>query len=161
MSSFSCSASIESDYEKAITSKSFHHFIFHRVQEHIFKAWFKRKCSTFSPIGEFYSQRMDNMLLRWLVISCLPAVLTIGTFAIAIATPPLAGPLCAGGCFTYPYSDIASRFPRDYYWMYPAMLLNLVYYTSWSQFTTLPQPTRKYLAISGRHLHFFRWQRSI
>jgi hypothetical protein len=58
----------------------------------------------------------------------LTAVLTILSFAIAFATPPLSGPFCTGGCFTYPYSDIASRFPRDYFWMYPAMLLNVVYY---------------------------------
>lgn len=55
-------------------------------------------------------------------------LLTLGSFAIAYLTPPLSGPFCAGGCFTYPYSDIASRFPRDYYWMYPAMVLNVVYY---------------------------------
>ena len=58
----------------------------------------------------------------------LTALLTILSFVIAYMTPPLSGPFCAGGCFTYPYSDIASRFPRDYYWMYPAMVLNIVYY---------------------------------
>ena len=58
----------------------------------------------------------------------LTALLTVGTFVIAFLTPPLSGPFCAGGCFTYPYLDIASRFPRDYFWMYPAMILNLVYY---------------------------------
>jgi hypothetical protein len=58
----------------------------------------------------------------------LTALLTVGTFVIAFLTPPRSGPFCVGGCFTYPYSDIASRFPRDYFWMYPAMLLNLVYY---------------------------------
>ena len=58
----------------------------------------------------------------------LTVLLTVGTFVIAFLTPPLSGPFCARGCFTYPYTDIASRFPRDYYWMYPAMVLNLVYY---------------------------------
>jgi hypothetical protein len=58
----------------------------------------------------------------------LTALLTVFSFIIAYLTPPLSGPFCAGGCFTYPYSDIASRFPRDYYWMYPAMVLNVVYY---------------------------------
>jgi len=58
----------------------------------------------------------------------LTALLTVFTFVIAFLTPPLSGPFCTGGCFTYPYSDIASRFPRDYYWMYPAMILNMVYY---------------------------------
>jgi hypothetical protein len=58
----------------------------------------------------------------------LTALLTVFSFVIAYLTPPLSGPFCASGCFTYPYSDIASRFPRDYYWVYPAMVLNVVYY---------------------------------
>jgi len=58
----------------------------------------------------------------------MTVLLTLVTFGIAYATPPLAGPLCAGGCYAYPYADIASRFPRDYIWMYPAILLVLVYY---------------------------------
>jgi hypothetical protein len=55
--------------------------------------------------------------------SVLVALLTAITFLTAILTPPLSGPLCSASCFSYPFSDIASRFPRDYYWMYPAMLL--------------------------------------
>ena len=58
----------------------------------------------------------------------LTTLLTVVTFIIAFNTPPLSGPGCSAGCFNYPYSDIASRFPRDYYWMYPAILLFLVYY---------------------------------
>jgi hypothetical protein len=58
----------------------------------------------------------------------LTAALTVLSFVIAYMTPPLSGPFCAGGCYTYPYSDVASRFPRDYYWMYPATVLNVVYY---------------------------------
>ena len=58
----------------------------------------------------------------------MTVLLTLVTFGIAYATPPLAGPLCASGCYTYPYTDIASRFPRDYIWIYPAILLVLVYY---------------------------------
>lgn len=57
------------------------------------------------------------------------AVITLLTFGIAVATPPLAGPYCkAEKCYQYPYSDIASRFPRDYYWIYPAMFLIVSYY---------------------------------
>ena len=58
----------------------------------------------------------------------LTTLLTLITFGIVIATPPLGGPYCTAGCSGYPYSDIASRFPRDYIWMYPAILLVLVYY---------------------------------
>lgn len=52
---------------------------------------------------------------------------TLITFAIAIATPPLSGALCEAGCFTYPYLDVAARFPRDYVWMFPAIVTTLLY----------------------------------
>lgn len=58
----------------------------------------------------------------------LTTLLTLITFGIAFQTPPLSGPYCADGCFHYPYSDIVSRFPRDYIWMYPAIFLSLVYF---------------------------------
>lgn len=54
-------------------------------------------------------------------IALLAAVTTLATFAIAFLTPPLSGPLCAAGCLEYPYAGMASRFPRDYWWMYPAL----------------------------------------
>lgn len=56
------------------------------------------------------------------------ALATLITFGIAIFTTPLSGPYCAQNCYRYPYNDIASRFPRDYYWMYPAIILVLFYY---------------------------------
>lgn len=49
------------------------------------------------------------------------------TLAIAVMTPPLSGPYSPEGCVEYPYTDIASRFPRDYWWMYSAMLLNILF----------------------------------
>jgi hypothetical protein len=67
-----------------------------------------------------------NRLGYWSAI--LTTVLTLVTFGIAIFTPPLSGPYCTTGCYNYPFSDIVSRFPRDYYWMYPAILLSLVFY---------------------------------
>lgn len=56
-------------------------------------------------------------------VSWITALVTIITFAIAILTPPLAGPFCREGCIEYPYTDILSRFPRDYYWMVPSLLI--------------------------------------
>jgi len=53
--------------------------------------------------------------------------LTLVTFIIAILTPPLSGPFCTRNCFEYPYLDIISRFPRDYFWMYPAMLITILF----------------------------------
>lgn len=60
-------------------------------------------------------------------VAILTATTTLITFCIAFMTPPLAGPFCASGCFDYPYHDIISRFPRDYYWMYPTMLISLLF----------------------------------
>jgi hypothetical protein len=62
-------------------------------------------------------------------VSLATAVITLITFAVAVGTPPLSGPFCAGNCFEYPYTDIAGRFPRDYYWMYGAIVLSLAYLT--------------------------------
>jgi len=59
--------------------------------------------------------------------SILLAITTAVTFISAILTPPISGPFSTGASITYPYTDILSRFPRDYYWMYPAMLLMLVF----------------------------------
>ena len=60
--------------------------------------------------------------------SIVTAILAVVTFGIAIATPLLSGPYCTSGCFGYPFAEAISRFPRDYYWMYPAILLALAYY---------------------------------
>jgi hypothetical protein len=70
---------------------------------------------------------MNNANKLGYYISILTAILTTGTFAIAIFTPPLSGPLCSNLCIQYPFLDIASRFPRDYYWMYPAITLSISY----------------------------------
>lgn len=55
------------------------------------------------------------------------SVLTVATFVVSYLTPPTSGPLCAGYCYTYPFQGIASRFPRDYYWMYFAIALMLAF----------------------------------
>lgn len=68
-----------------------------------------------------------NQLHFGTIISLLSAFFTLVTFIIAINTPPLSGPFCIEGCYEYPYIDIAERFPRDYYWMYPAMLVSILY----------------------------------
>ncbi len=60
------------------------------------------------------------------IVALCTGILTIFTFGIALFTPPISGPL-AQNPITYPYLDILDRFPRDYLWMYPAMLLMLSY----------------------------------
>lgn len=60
------------------------------------------------------------------MFSLLTVLLTVITFGVAVTTPPLSGPFCMANCFSYPYTEIVSRFPRDYFWMYPAMVLSIV-----------------------------------
>jgi hypothetical protein len=80
----------------------------------------------------------------------LTAVVTGITFLIAVLTPPLSGPWCESGCYEYPYLNIASRFPRDYYWMYPAMvqdLLFLVLLACIHQFATQEKKIYSHIAV--------------
>jgi hypothetical protein len=55
------------------------------------------------------------------------SLLAMVSLAIAVATPPLSGPLCKAGCLEYPFTGLVSRFPRDYVWMVPAILFTLPY----------------------------------
>lgn len=55
--------------------------------------------------------------------SLCTAVITVVSFAVAIFTPPRSGPFCTGPCVVYPYTDTAAFFPRDYLWMFPALLM--------------------------------------
>jgi hypothetical protein len=58
------------------------------------------------------------------------AILTAGmaviSLAMAVTTPPRSGPYCQSGCVGYPYTDAAAYVPRDYLWMYPAIVLTLL-----------------------------------
>ena len=74
---------------------------------------------------------------------------TLVTFGIAIGTPPLSGPLCEDGCFEHPYLDIAARFPRDYYWMFPAMPAMLLYVAFMVGLHARVAPERKVVAQLG------------
>ena len=69
--------------------------------------------------------RSEALRASW--IAAILALLTTVTFAVAVLTPPFSGPWCTSGCFEYPYAGIESRFPRDYYWMYGAMLVSVVF----------------------------------
>jgi hypothetical protein len=62
-----------------------------------------------------------------LYVALIVTILAVVTFGIAICTPPVSGPFCKGSCIDYPYTDILSRFPRDYLWMYPAILLSVFF----------------------------------
>jgi hypothetical protein len=74
-------------------------------------------------------------------------IITVITFVIAVLTPPLSGPFCREGCFEYPYTAIASRFPRDYYWMIPAIILNLLFVAFMACIHQYAQPDKKLYSL--------------
>jgi hypothetical protein len=79
----------------------------------------------------------------------LSALLTIFTFAIAMFTPPISGPLCQANCIQYPYLDIASRFPRDYIWMFPAIVVTLLYVILMASVYQYAGENKKVFGING------------
>lgn len=59
--------------------------------------------------------------------SCSLTILTMITFGFAMIAIPPAGPYCPGNCMSYPYPDILTYYPRDYYWMYCAVFQLVAY----------------------------------
>jgi len=82
-------------------------------------------------------------------ISLFTAAITIITFGIAICTPPLSGPFCKSGCFEYPYHEIISRFPRDYYWMFPAIILSFSYLVMMISVHKAVKPEKSVFSLAG------------
>lgn len=71
---------------------------------------------------------VDRSSLRFgFWVALLTAGVATAALGVGATTPPRSGPFCsvdwAGVCVTYPYTDVAAYVPRDYYWMYPALLL--------------------------------------
>ncbi|MCF8360152.1 MAG: hypothetical protein K9H26_15465 [Prolixibacteraceae bacterium] len=83
------------------------------------------------------------------ISSFVLAALTLITFIVAIFTPPISGPFCEGNCIAYPYLEAVNRFPRDYYWMYPAILLNIVYVAYVAIVHHLIGPGKKMISLIG------------
>jgi hypothetical protein len=57
----------------------------------------------------------------------LTTVVTVITFSLAMTAIPISGANCPGDCVAYPYLDTLAQYPKDFLWMFPAMLLVLVY----------------------------------
>ena len=70
----------------------------------------------------------EKTALKFGLLSSLSLTfLTIITWAVAMTAIPPAGPYCPGDCMSYPYSDLLSYYPRDYYWMYLAIFQLFAY----------------------------------
>jgi hypothetical protein len=64
--------------------------------------------------------------------SILTAVAAAAALGIAVTTAPArSGPFClvdlVGSCVPYPYTDVAAFVPIEYIWMYPALLMALLF----------------------------------
>lgn len=57
------------------------------------------------------------------LLSTSIALVGVVSFSLAVSTPPRTGPFCSGGCLSYPYAAGKQFVPRDFIWMYPAIVL--------------------------------------
>lgn len=71
------------------------------------------------------SGRTTSPGLGW--FSLATGLVTLITFAIAVTTPPRSGPFCTSDCIGPPYTDAAQFVPRDYVWMYPAIVVAVLF----------------------------------
>ena len=55
------------------------------------------------------------------------AAVSVVSLAVGVSTPVRSGPWCNDGCIAYPYTDAAAFVPRDYLWIYPEVLLVLLF----------------------------------
>jgi hypothetical protein len=67
---------------------------------------------------------LPRRLSLWTAI--LTPVLALVSLGMAITTLPRSGPYCQTDCVGYPYTDVAAYVPRDYLWIYPAVVLTLM-----------------------------------
>lgn len=64
----------------------------------------------------------NNYLKFGVYASFIVSILTLVTFGFAMTAIPPAGPYCVENCMEYPFSELLKYYPRDYYWMYLAVL---------------------------------------
>jgi hypothetical protein len=69
--------------------------------------------------------RANSPLASWAAV--LTALSGAAAFGLGVTTPPRSGPYCTAACVSYPYTDVAAFVPRDYVWMYPAILAALAF----------------------------------
>jgi len=70
--------------------------------------------------------KKHNLKFAWFS-SLAVVIMTVITWGFAMVAIPPAGPFCPGDCMEYPFSDLLDYYPRDYYWMYLAILQVFTY----------------------------------
>lgn len=82
-------------------------------------------------------------------LSIATALLTAFTFGLAVMAVPVAGRFCVVNCVDYPYTDILDQFPKNYLWMYPAMILCPVFVILLAVIYQASTPERKFFGLVG------------
>ena len=78
------------------------------------------------PATKAGSVSLSDRIGFWAAI--LTAALAAVSFGVAVTTPPRTGPFAApGSAIPFPYSAAAQFVPRDFLWMYPALLMMLAF----------------------------------
>ena len=72
------------------------------------------------------TSKKHNLKFAWFS-SLAVVIMTVITWGFAMVAVPPAGPFCPGDCMEYPFSDLLDYYPRDYYWMYLAILQVFTY----------------------------------
>ncbi|MBN9113582.1 MAG: hypothetical protein J0I34_32990 [Pseudonocardia sp.] len=60
------------------------------------------------------------------LLAGVAALVAAAALVLGVTTPARAGVFCLSGCVGFPYTDVAAFVPRDYVWMYPALLAALL-----------------------------------
>ena len=74
--------------------------------------------------------RADESVKRYRfagIASASLAAVTVVTFGFALTAVPISGANCPSNCIDYPYLDTLDRFPRDYIWMFFAIVMLVTY----------------------------------
>jgi hypothetical protein len=79
-----------------------------------------------SPVASTDRSGLADRASFWAAI--LTGVSAVVSFAVAATTPPRTGPFAAPGtAISYPYAEAARFVPRDFIWMYLALLMMLAF----------------------------------
>jgi len=93
------------------------------------------------------STRTSNLVGFYSAI--LTAVLTFLAFGFAMVAVPISGANCLEGCIKYPYLKTISQYPKDYLWMYLAIVMLLSYLVLMAAVHSYASQQRKIFAQIG------------
>jgi prepilin signal peptidase PulO-like enzyme (type II secretory pathway) len=68
-----------------------------------------------------------SLARKGVFISYTVSIITLVTFGLAMMAVPPSGPFCEENCMEYPYLDSLGQYPRDYIWMYLALVQVVVF----------------------------------